>query len=103
MPATYQGSVLRSKGAPILDLESPEEMTRPLERRLLDALRAENEAHRSQRADNSDLAARIPSYELAYKMHQYAPEAIDLTQETEATHKLYGLDNPRTLDFGRRC
>ena len=103
MPATYQGTVLRSKGAPILDLESPEGMTRPLERRLLDALRVENEAHRAQRADNSDLAARIASYELAYKMQQYAPEAIDLSQETEATHKLYGLDNPRTLDFGRRC
>jgi hypothetical protein len=103
MPATYQGTVLRSKGAPILDLDSPEGMTRPLERRLLDALRVENEAHLAQRADNTDLAARIASYELAYKMQQHAPEAIDLNQETEATHKLYGLDNPRTLDFGRRC
>lgn len=103
MPATYQGAVLRSKGAPILDLDSPEAMTRPLQRRLLDALRAENEAHLAQRADNSDLAARIASYELAYKMQQYAPEAVDLSQETEATQQLYGLDNPRTLDFGRRC
>ncbi|HVX16215.1 MAG TPA: DUF1501 domain-containing protein [Pirellulales bacterium] len=103
MPATYQGTVLRSKGAPILDLESPQGMTRPLERRLLDALRAENEAHLAARPDSSDLAARISSYELAYKMQQYAPEAVDLSQETEATHKLYGLDNPRTLDFGRRC
>ncbi|HEV3344809.1 MAG TPA: DUF1501 domain-containing protein [Pirellulales bacterium] len=103
MPATYQGTVLRSKGAPILDLDSPEGMARPLERRLLDALRVENEAHLSERADNSDLAARIASYELAYKMQEHAPEAVDLGQETEATHKLYGLDNPRTLDFGRRC
>ncbi|HWB13908.1 MAG TPA: DUF1501 domain-containing protein [Pirellulales bacterium] len=103
MPATYQGTVLRSKGAPILDLDSPEGMSRPLERRLLDALRVENEAHFAERADNSDLAARIASYELAYKMQEHAPEAIDVDQETEATHKLYGLDNPRTLDFGRRC
>jgi hypothetical protein len=103
MPATYQGTVLRSKGAPILDLASPEGMTRPLERTLLDALRAENEAHLSARADNTDLAARIASYELAYKMQQHAPEAVDLSDETEATQKLYGLDNPRTLDFGRRC
>jgi hypothetical protein len=103
MPATYQGTVLRSKGAPILDLESPEGMTRPLERRLLDALRAENEAHLAARRDNSDLAARITSYELAYKMQQYAPDAVDINQETEATQRLYGLDNPRTLDFGRRC
>ncbi|HQU41759.1 MAG: hypothetical protein B7Z73_00480 [Planctomycetia bacterium 21-64-5] len=103
MPATYQGTVLRSKGAPILDLDSPEGMTRPLERRLLDALRVENEAHLAARDGNSDLAARIASYELAYKMQRHAPEAVDLGQETEATHKLYGLDNPRTLDFGRRC
>ena len=103
MPATYQGTVLRSKGAPILDLDSPAAMTRPLERRLLDTLRAENEAHLAQRTDNSDLAARIASYELAYKMQQFAPEAVDLSQETEVTKQLYGLDNPRTLDFGRRC
>ena len=103
MPATYQGTVLRSKGAPILDLDSPQGMTRPLERRLLDALRVENEAHLAARAGNTDLAARIASYELAYKMQRHAPEAVDLGQETEATHKLYGLDNPRTLDFGRRC
>lgn len=103
MPATYQGTVLRSKGAPILDLESPGGLTRPVERHLLDALRAENAAHLAARADNSDLAARISSYELAYKMQQYAPEAVDLSQETEATQRLYGLDNPRTLDFGRRC
>ena len=103
MPATYQGTVLRSKGAPILDLQSPDGMTRPLERRLLDALRAENEAHLAARIDNSDLTARIASYELAYKMQEHAPEAVDISQETEATQQLYGLDNPRTLDFGRRC
>jgi hypothetical protein len=103
MPATYQGTVLRSKGAPILDLDSPDGMTRPIERRLLDALRAENEAHLASRANNSELTARIANYELAYKMQQHAPEAVDLSQETEATQQLYGLDNPRTLDFGRRC
>lgn len=103
MPATYQGTVLRSKGAPILDLDLSDGMTRPLERELLDALRAENEAHLAARSDNSDLAARIAAYELAFKMQQHAPEAVDLSGETEATHKLYGLDNPRTLDFGRRC
>jgi hypothetical protein len=103
MPATYQGTVLRSKGAPILDLDLPDGMTRPLERDLLDALRAENEAHLASRSDNSDLAARIAAYELAFKMQRHAPEAVDLSGETEATHKQYGLDNPRTLDFGRRC
>jgi uncharacterized protein (DUF1501 family) len=49
------------------------------------------------------LAARIASYELAYKMQEYAPEAVDLAQETEETHRLYGVDQPQTDDFARKC
>ena len=103
MPATYQGTILRSKGAPIIDLSTPEGTTRTAQRELLDTLRDTNSEHFATRADNSDLAARINSYELAFKMQQHAPEAVDLATETEATQKLYGLDNPRTLDFGKRC
>ena len=103
MPATYQGTVMRSSGPPILDLSLPEGMTRPVQRELLDSLKAQNAAHLDPRGDNSDLAARIASYELAYKMQQHAPEAVDLAQETAETQQLYGLDNPRTADFGRRC
>ena len=103
MPATYQGTILRSKGAPIIDLSTPEGTTRTAQRELLDTLRDTNSEHYATRADNSDLAARINSYELAFKMQQHAPEAVDLSTETEATQKLYGLDNPRTLDFGKRC
>src|SRR5204862_2195867 len=50
-----------------------------------------------------ELAARISSYELAFKMQHSAPEAVDLNQESEATQKMYGLDQPRTQDFGKRC
>jgi Protein of unknown function (DUF1501) len=103
MPATYQGTILRSKGAPIIDLNTPEGTTRAMQRELLDALRDSNTEHLAARADNTDLAARINSYELAFKMQQYAPEAVDFSQETEETQKLYGLDKPRTLDFGKRC
>ena len=103
MPATYQGTILRSKGAPIIDLSTPEGTTRAMQRELLDALRDTNAKHLAARSDNTDLAARINSYELAFKMQQHAPEAVDLSTETEATQKLYGLDNPRTLDFGKRC
>ncbi len=103
MPATYQASLMRSQGAPIIDLNSPEGMTREIQRDLLDAMRESNTTHLQQRPDNSNLAARIASYELAYKMQQHAPEAVNLSQETEETQKLYGLDNPATLDFGRRC
>lgn len=103
MPATYQGTILRSKGAPIIDLNAPEGTTREMQRELLDTLNAVNTTHASTRADNSELAARINSYELAFKMQKYAPEAVDLSQETAETQKMYGLDKPRTLDFGKRC
>ena len=103
MPATYQGTIFRSKGASIIDLNTPDGTTRAMQRELLDALRDANTAHLAARSDNTELAARINSYELAYKMQQHAPEAVDLSQETEETQKLYGLDQPRTLDFGKRC
>ncbi|HEV3021654.1 MAG TPA: DUF1501 domain-containing protein, partial [Pirellulales bacterium] len=103
MPASYQGSILRSKGAPIIDLKGPDAMTRPLERELLDALGEANHEHLAARGDNSQLAARIASYELAYKMQQYAPEAVDLSQESSDTLALYGAEKERTRDFGRRC
>ena len=74
-----------------------------VQRRLLDSLREYNERHHDQRADNSNLAARIASYELAFKMQSAAPEAVDLSQETESTHKLYGLEQKATSAFGRQC
>ena len=77
--------------------------TPAMQRRRLDQLKAYNEEHQVSRTDNTNLAARINSYELAYKMQQHAPEAVDLAQETDATHRMYGLDNPQTQDFGRKC
>ena len=103
MPADYQATSLRSKGTPILDLAPPEGMSMAVQRRLLDSLREYNERHHDQRADNSNLAARIASYELAFKMQSAAPEAVDLSQETESTHKLYGLEQKATSAFGRQC
>src|SRR6516165_2615382 len=83
MPAAYQGVVVRADGIPIHDLELPPGTTREAQRLLLDRLREKNQEHLDARADNSELAARIASYVLAYKMQQYAPEAVDYTQETE--------------------
>lgn len=103
MPATYQGTIMRSKGAAVIDLNLPAGMTRAMQREILDAMQEENRMHFRPRVDNSELAARISSYELAFKMQQSAPEAVDLSKEDEATQKLYGLDQPRTQDFGRRC
>lgn len=103
MPAAYQGVVMRSKGSAILDLAPPEGMSRSTQRRLLDRLLDKNRQHEATRGGNSELAARIASYELAYKMQEYAPEAVDLAQETEETHRLYGVDQPQTDDFARKC
>ncbi len=103
MPATYQGCVVRSKGTAILDLNRHASMTDGVQRRLLDSLRDYNEIHHANHPGNSELAARIASYELAYKMQSTAPEAVDLNDETEATQKMYGLDNPQTEYFGRQC
>ncbi len=103
MPASYQGTVIRTKGAPILDLQPPEGVSRELQRTLIDSINEANHAHAASRVGNSDLAARIASYELAFKMQESAPEAMDLSQESQATLDLYGVKNERTADFGKRC
>ncbi len=103
MPATYQATVMRSQGNPILDLKPPKAIAGSAQRRLLDTLREYNEEHLVSREDNTNLSARIASYELAYRMQSRAPEAVDLGEETLATQEMYGLHNPRTEKFGRQC
>ena len=70
---------------------------------MLDQIGAWNRAHQAQRADDSNLAARIANYELAFRMQAAAPELIDLSSETAATHALYGTDREPTARFGRMC
>jgi len=103
MPATYQGVLLRSAGKPILDLAPPQSMPDSAQRRLLDTLKDLNEKHLQPRSDNSNLAARIASYELAYSMQAHAPEAVDLSREDKKTLELYGVNDKKTADFGKRC
>ena len=103
MPASYQGTVFRSKGDPILNLKHAENMPSNQQRMLIDSLNHLNAGHHSSRFDNTNLAARIASYELAYKMQSTAPEAIDLDSEDESTKSLYGMDDKKTEDFGRKC
>ncbi len=103
MPATYQGTLLRSTGQPILDLNRPVGMTDATQRRILDTLQEYNQQHLQPRADNTNLSARISSYELAYRMQTHATEAVDLNQESEATKELYGANTGQTVDFGRKC
>jgi len=103
MPASYQGTILRADKTPIFNLELPPGMTRVAQRDLLDRLREKNQQHQAPRQENSELAARIASYELAYNMQQHAPEAVDFSKETDETKALYGIDGTRTEDFGRKC
>jgi hypothetical protein len=103
MPAAYQGVVIRADRTPIHDLALPPGMTREQQRALLDRLKEKNEDHLATRADNSELMARIASYELAFKMQKHAPEAVDFAKESKETLNLYGIDGTRTEDFGRKC
>jgi uncharacterized protein (DUF1501 family) len=103
MPASYQGTVFRSNGDPILNLKHSGGMGEGEQRRIIDSLNQLNSEHYSSRYDNSNLSARIASYELAYRMQSTAPEAIDLEEESEETQSLYGMDNPQTADFGKKC
>jgi Protein of unknown function (DUF1501) len=103
MPATYQATMLRSAGSPILDLDRPAGETEDMQRDVLDALNEFNREHQAARADNSNLAARIASYELAFSMQRYAPEAVDLSKESDRTKELYGINDKKTQEFGTRC
>ena len=103
MPASYQGTVFRSKGEPILDLRHVDEMSRAEQYRIIQSLNHLNEGHLESRVDNSNLKARIASYELAYKMQSTAPEAIDLGRESDETKALYGADEEPTREFGEKC
>jgi hypothetical protein len=103
MPAAYQGTVFRPAGAPILDLEPPPHISDDEQRARLDLLEKLNRIDLEKSPGNSDLAARIESYELAYRMQGCAPEVVALSSETSATRKLYGLDDIVTEPFGRQC
>src|SRR3954453_22680512 len=103
IPAAYQGTLFRSTGDPIVDLKPPAGVTPDDQRARLDALAKLNELDMQKFPGNSELAARISSYELAYRMQGCAPSAVHLASESEATRKLYGLDEKITEPFGRQC
>ncbi|MCS6864152.1 MAG: DUF1501 domain-containing protein [Gemmataceae bacterium] len=103
MPAAYQGVPIRADKTPIHDLALPPGTSREAQRELLDHLKEKNEHHLATRTDNTELMARIASYELAFKMQQHAPEAVDFSQETPKTLELYGIGDKKTDDFGRKC
>ncbi|MDP4775732.1 MAG: DUF1501 domain-containing protein [Opitutales bacterium] len=103
LPAYYQGTRLRTEGSPILDLQSQPFKTRDHQRRALDELAFLNQQHSARHPEQRDLAARMETYELAYRMQMEVPGVLDLANETEATKELYGLEDKHTATFGRQC
>ena len=103
LPALYQGVQFRGGERPVVNLAPPRGTSRAQQRSTLRLLQSFNKTHQEDRSEFSDLEARIAAYELAFRMQTEIPEAVDLDRETEATHKLYGLDEGVTKDFGARC
>ena len=103
MPAAFQGVPFRASGDPIAYLTPPKNVSSSQQRARLDLLRDWNEAYAAQHPAESSLAARIASYELAFRMQVSAAECVNVASEPESVRKLYGLDRPVTAHFGRNC
>lgn len=101
LPAAFQGTIFRNGSAPIVDLHP--RLAAADQRSELDLLNWINQKHSAERSNTSELDARIASYELAFRMQAKAPELVDFSKESEATKKLYGLDDPISEAFGRQC
>ena len=101
LPATFEGTQFRREGAPILDLVPP--ISDDRQRAKLDLLKSWNRRYNDRFPGDNELDARLNSFELAYRMQAAAPEAVDLSQESDATKKLYGMGNEVTEKYGTNC
>jgi len=103
LPAVYQGTAFRGGPSPVFHLQTPGHLdgaSRSNQLSLIDRL---NRIHARGHADDTELAARIANFETAARMQSTVPEVLDLSGESEATRRMYGLDNPVTAEYGRRC
>ncbi len=103
LPSLYQGTVIRPTEPRILNLDPPAHLQGEPQQQALNFLQKLNERHKSRRPGQNDLDARMASYQLAARMQLAAKEALDISQESKAVHKLYGLDNKATQEYGTRC
>ncbi len=103
LPATYQGTILRGGESPILNLNTPKGVSTQQQLATVNLIHQLNRENLRTGEENSELTARIAAYELAFRMQSHAPEVVDISKETEATKKIYGLDNATTAEFGLRC
>lgn len=100
LPAVYQGTPFRAGSSPILHLDNPEYLAASEKRHSLDLLKNLNQRFNSRFPEDSELRARSESYELAYRMQETAPEAVDFSKESDATKELYGLNDDTTKSYG---
>jgi hypothetical protein len=103
LSATYQGTILRGGESPILNLGTPDGISHTQQQSTVSLINRLNRERLGPGEEQSELAARISAYELAYRMQAHAPQVLDVAQETQATRKLYGLDQKVTAEFGLRC
>jgi Protein of unknown function (DUF1501) len=103
LPAVYQGTVFRPGDNPVSNLAPPNGVTPAARARQLTLLGSFNRSHLAHYPGDTELEARIANFEIAARMQTAVPDALDLSQETDATKKLYGLDNPTTAEYARRC
>ena len=103
MPASHQGIAFNGSKAPIDFLKTPDKVGVDRQAAKLRLLNDINRQHQVERSSDSELEARINSYELAFRMQAQAPEAVDLSQETERTQAMYGIDDKETASFGKNC
>lgn len=103
LPASFQGTPLRAKGSPILDLQPPKGITPEHQRQNLDLLAKLNQGHAAQHAGHDELAARMENYELAFRMQMQVPGILDMSQEDAKLKAMYGIGNDATDAFGRKC
>jgi hypothetical protein len=103
LTASYQGVTMRPGATPILDLKPQKQISPAQQRNILDLVQRFNNEHVKQRGGDDELSARIAAYELAFRMQSAAPELVDISNESSATHTLYGLDVAETKEFGQRC
>ncbi len=103
LPTTYQGTLFRSEGSPVINLKRPEGVDAGDQRAQLDLMARLNDEHLRAHEGEADLLARVQSFELAYRMQMEATDLVDLGTEAPATRASYGLDNPASRSFGSKC
>lgn len=103
LPSTHAGTLFRSQGAPILNLTRQPEIAASDQRAQLDLMAQLNDEHLKRHPGDVEFANRMQSFELAYRMQTEATEVVDLSQESEATLRLYGIDNSRSRSYGSKC